>query len=215
MLTRCQSQAIIRHASRCRTSRVDCRRGSSLTLGKNPPLRHLYEKASLDSRPFDFTSGALVPGTCFRPACGDEEARLVGWKLERRRLDSDGPAGRKEFTQSEISQSKLDGLVIVIEGEGKAKADGAIIHRALAFISYDDRTKTFRWRAFTAEGRHTDAEAKAGTNSFEWGLEMPQGGRMRYTIKLNEKGEWFEVGEMSRDGQTWNKVFEMTLQRQK
>jgi hypothetical protein len=32
--------------------------------------------------------------------------------------------------------------------------------------------------------------------------EMPQRGRMRYTIKLNEKGEWFEVGEMTQDGQT-------------
>jgi hypothetical protein len=38
---------------------------------------------------------------------------------------------------------------------------------------------------------------------------------MRYTIKHNEKDEWFEVGEMTQDGQTWRKFFEMTLERQK
>ena len=126
-----------------------------------------------------------------------------------------GPQGRKEFTQTETVQSKLDGLVLVIEGLGKSKESGLTVHNALAFVSYDERAKTFRWRAFTAEGRQTDTEAKAGTDTLEWGLEIPQRGRMRYTIKLNEKGEWFEVGETSQDGQTWQKVFEMTLQRQK
>ena len=126
-----------------------------------------------------------------------------------------GPQGRKEFTQTETIQAKLDGLVLVIEGQGKAKEDGATVHTALAFVSYDERAKTFRWRAFTAEGRQTDAEAKVGTDTLEWGLQIPQRGRMRYTIKLNEKGEWFEVGEMTQDGQTWQKFFEMTLQRQK
>jgi hypothetical protein len=155
------------------------------------------------------------------------QAPTAGQRAEMKKLDwlvgkwkgagwiQMGPQGRKEFTQSEIIQSKLDGLVIVVEGEGKSKDNGAIIHSALAFVSYDYLTKTFHWRAFTAEGRHTDTEARVGTNSFEWGLEIPQVGRMRYTIKLNEKGEWYEVGEMSRDSQTWNKVLEMTLQRQK
>jgi len=126
-----------------------------------------------------------------------------------------GPQGPREFTISEIVQSKLDGLVLVIDGQGKSKADGSVVHTALAFVSYDERAKTFRWRAFTAEGRQTDTEAKVGANTVEWGVEIPPRGRMRYTIKLNEKGEWFEVGEMTQDGQTWHKFFEMTLQRQK
>ncbi|MGI8821618.1 MAG: DUF1579 family protein [Chthoniobacterales bacterium] len=126
-----------------------------------------------------------------------------------------GSEGRKEFTQTETIQYKLDGLVLVIEGQGKSKEDGSTVHSALAFVSYDERAKTFRWHAFTAEGRQTDTEAKIGTDTLEWGLEIPQRGRMRYTIKLNEKGEWFEVGEMTQDGQTWHKFFEMMLQRQK
>lgn len=125
-----------------------------------------------------------------------------------------GPQGRQEFTQTETIQGKLDGLVLVIEGEAKSKEDGSTIHTALAFVSYDEPAKTFRWRAFTAEGRQTDAEAKVGADTLEWGLQTPRG-RMRYIIKLNEKGEWFEVGEMTQDGQTWRQFFEMTLQRQK
>ncbi len=126
-----------------------------------------------------------------------------------------GPQGRKEFTQTEAIQVKLGGLVLIIEGEGKSKEDGSSVHTALAFVSYDEGAKTFRWRAFTADGRQTDTVAEVGTNTLEWGLEIPQRGRMRYTIKRNEKGEWCEVGEMTRDGQTWQKFFEMTLQRVK
>ena len=126
-----------------------------------------------------------------------------------------GPQGRREFTINETIQEKLDGLVLVIEGHGKSLEDGRAVHNALAFVSYDGEAKTYRWRAFTAEGRQTDAVAKVGINTLEWGFEIPQRGLLRYTVKLNEKGEWFEVGEMSQDGQTWQKVFEMTLQRQK
>lgn len=39
------------------------------------------------------------------------------------------------------------------------------------------------------------------------------GGTIRYTIVLNDKGEWFEIGERSTDGVAWTKFFEMTLQK--
>jgi hypothetical protein len=126
-----------------------------------------------------------------------------------------GPKGRREFTIIETVQGKLDGLVLVVEGQGTSKEDGSSVHTALAFVSYDEQAKTFRWRAFTAEGRATDTEAKVGADTLEWGLEIGQRGRMRYTIKLNQKGEWFEVGEMTQDGRTWQKFFEMTLGREK
>ena len=164
---------------------------------------------------------------CISPVAALAQTPASGQRAEMKKLDwlvghwkgtgwmQMGPQGRKEFTQTETNQWKLDGLVLLIEGQGKSKVDGSTVHTALAFVSYDEGAKTFRWRAFTAEGRQTDAVAKVGANSLEWGVEISQRGRMRYTIKLNDKGEWFEVGEMSQDGQTWQKFFEMTLQRQK
>ncbi len=125
-----------------------------------------------------------------------------------------GPQGRHEFTQTETIESKLDGLVFVIEGLGKAKEDGSTVHNALAVVSYDARANKFRWHAFTPEGQ-METEAKVGTNTLEWSLQIPQRGQMRYTITRNEKGEWFEIGEMSQADQTWRKFFEMTLQKQK
>src|SRR5678810_1343486 len=125
-----------------------------------------------------------------------------------------GPQGRHEFTQTETIDAKLDGLVLVIEGTGKAKEDGSTVHAALAFVSYDHRANKFRWHAFTPEGQ-IDTEAKVGTDTLEWTLEIPQRGRMSYTITRNEKGEWFEVGEMIHEDQTRHKFFEMTLRKEK
>jgi hypothetical protein len=102
-----------------------------------------------------------------------------------------------------------------IEGHGKAKEDGSTVHGALTFVSYDERARTYRWQALTADGRHADTEAKVGVDTLEWGLQIPPLGQMRYTIKHNEKGEWFEVREMTQHDQTWRKFFEMTLERQK
>ncbi|HKQ37776.1 MAG TPA: hypothetical protein VJ063_06835 [Verrucomicrobiae bacterium] len=125
-----------------------------------------------------------------------------------------GPKGRHEFIQTETIESKLDGLVLVIEGLGKSKEDGSTVHTALAVVSYDHRANKFRWHAFTPEGQ-METEAKVGKDSLQWSLKIPQRGQMRYTITRNEKGEWFEIGEMSQEDQTWRKFFEMTLQKQK
>jgi hypothetical protein len=125
-----------------------------------------------------------------------------------------GPQGRKEFTQTEAVQAKLDGLVLIIEGAGTSSTDGALVHSALAFVSYDEQAKKYRWRAFTAEGRQTDVEAKVDTDSVEWGLEISPGRRVRYMLKRNQKDEWVEIGDMTEDGKTWRRFFEMTLQRQ-
>lgn len=69
---------------------------------------------------------------------------------------------RHEVVQTEAIQSKLDKLVLLIEGPGRNSPGTAVVHSALAVVSYDERAGTFRWRAFTAEGRQTDAEAKVG-----------------------------------------------------
>lgn len=127
-----------------------------------------------------------------------------------------GPNRRHTFRQTEEVERKAGGTVLLIEGLGKSTDPGnagATVHSAFAVVSYDRDAKVFRWRAFRADGSSVDAEATVSENTLVWGFRDPRGGSVRFTVRLNEKGQWFEVGEMSRDGQTWMKFFEMTLNR--
>ncbi|HVG19968.1 MAG TPA: hypothetical protein VNI02_13035 [Blastocatellia bacterium] len=130
-----------------------------------------------------------------------------------------GKGERRTFKQTETVQSKLDGLLIVVDGLGKGKIPGkqeeVVVHNAFAVASYDNGAKTFRWRAYRADGFTLDTDASVGENSLAWGFRSPQGGDIRFTIRLTEKDQWHEVGEYSQDGKSWNKFFEMTLQRVK
>jgi len=49
-----------------------------------------------------------------------------------------GPGQFVELAQTESAQFKLDGLVLVVEGVGRTKAEGKLALQALALISFDD-----------------------------------------------------------------------------
>lgn len=123
-----------------------------------------------------------------------------------------GPGQRKEVEQTEIVQFRQQGVIALVEGLGRDAATGAIVHDALGVLSYDDVAKTYRLTSWSGAGRSGVFEAKVGTNRLEWGMNN-QGMTIRYTVVLNEKGEWFEIGERSMDGATWIKFVEMTLQK--
>jgi len=108
-------------------------------------------------------------------------------------------------------------MVLLVEGLGKTKAPGkqeeVVVHNALGLIAYDAGAKLYRVKTYLADGRNVEAEADFTEGGFQWRFQAPQGMSIRYTVKLTEKGEWFEKGEMSRDGKTWRQFHEMTLRR--
>jgi len=126
---------------------------------------------------------------------------------------------RRTFKGTEVVQRKLDGLLVAIEGLHRGqvgeKGEEGVVHHAFALVSYDDKAKRYRFQAFTGQGTYEDAEAKVSDAQLVWGMKVPQFGDIRLTIKLDDKGRWFETGEMSRDGKMWQQFFEMTLQRVK
>lgn len=128
--------------------------------------------------------------------------------------------GQRQMSQgTETIQNKLNGLLVVIEGVHQRKvADkgaGDVVHHAFGVVSYDEKGKRYRFQAYTDRGNYTEAEARVGDGKLEWGFRIPQFGEVRYTITLTEKGQWFEIGEVSADGKEWRKFFEMTLDRVK
>ena len=133
------------------------------------------------------------------------EWKGTGW-MER-------PGVKETFVGTETVQSKLGGLALLVEGKFKDK-DGKVVHETLAVISYDEKTKGYNFRTYLANGTTGEHELKLIEGGWQWGFQFPQG-NVRYTFKLSDKGEWFEIGEFSQDGKTWRKFFEMTLQRVK
>lgn len=144
---------------------------------------------------------------------------LVGkWKGEASMLL--GPSGSEKFTQTEDVKYMLEGTILTVEGVGRGKLPGkdeeGVVFNAFAVMSFDAAKKEYAVKAYRKEGVAVDAWLKMGDKKFEWGFTVPaQKIDIKYTMTLTEKGEWSEIGEMSRDGKTWNKFFEMTLTKVK
>lgn len=119
--------------------------------------------------------------------------------------------GERELDQSEHIEWKLDGVALAIEGTGRA--NGEIAFQAFAILNFDPYTKQYKFRSYVKEGYSTDAYFRViEDNKFEWGFDIPTGGKTRYTIKLDPKQKsWNEVGEYSRDGNTWYPFIKLNL----
>ena len=127
-----------------------------------------------------------------------------------------GPSGRHTVRQTEKIQAKAGGAIMLIEGLGVERiGDKDVpVHQAFAVITYDNQAKRFKFRAWRAGGEEVATEPEVGERSLIWGFhDQTSGMHIKFTVKLNEKGQWFEIGEGSRDGQSWQKFFEMTLQK--
>ncbi|MCB9315144.1 MAG: hypothetical protein H6569_03300 [Lewinellaceae bacterium] len=122
---------------------------------------------------------------------------------------------RHEFQQTEAVRLHANGTVVTIDGRGvNAKDSTEVIHQAFAAVSYDQQAGKYLIRAFRADGNHVDADFEVQSDgSIVWGFSHPMAGRIRYTIKV-DPDSWFEIGEMSRDGETWMQFLEMQLKKQ-
>jgi mono/diheme cytochrome c family protein len=122
-----------------------------------------------------------------------------------------GPGPKEEFTQTETVESMLDGAVMLIEGVGHSKGEGPKkVHHALAIISFDPVNETLVFSSYVAGQPRLDLVPEVAPNTFNWGFSPPNGGEIRYSIVI-EYGVWHEVGEFSRDGESWHQFFEMRL----
>lgn len=118
-----------------------------------------------------------------------------------------GPNGKKaEFDQMENIQFKLDSTAILIEGLGKN--NGIVIHNAMAVVTYNKTDKNYTFQSYLQNGRKGEFKAELIDKKFHWYPNV----NMRYIISLNEKDQWYEIGEIKR-GENWFQFFEMTLDR--
>jgi len=136
---------------------------------------------------------------------------LVGkWSGEGRMLRAAGDP--LVIMQTEEVQYKLGGLVLVIEGVGRNKADGKLALQALGIVSYDDETGTYHMRAFN-DGRFLETEVKLIDKGFTWGFALGQY-RTSSVMRIDEKGDWTERHEIVIGTLAPRKYMELSVSRQ-
>jgi hypothetical protein len=139
---------------------------------------------------------------------------LVGkWSGEARILRR--PGEPVELAQTEEAQYKLDGLVLMIEGIGRSKSDGKLALQALGMISYDDEAGVYRMRAFN-DGRYLETDVKLADDvrGITWGFALGEI-KASSALRINEKGDWTELTEITIDSQPPRKFMELRVSPQK
>lgn len=122
-------------------------------------------------------------------------------------------AGTLELQQSERAEFKLDGLLMLIEGIGRNKADGRTVLQALGIISFDDATSRYQFRAFN-DGRYLESEMKLTPDGrgLTWGFVL---GEIRTSslLRLDDNGQWSELHEITIGDHPPQKLMELAVSR--
>jgi hypothetical protein len=119
-----------------------------------------------------------------------------------------------ELIQTEEVQYKLGGLVLIIEGIGRNKADGKLVLQALAIISYDDEARRYRMRAYN-DGRYleTDLELIQEHKGVSWGFVVG-GSKTSSVLRVDENGTWTESTQITIGSQPSRILIELAVSLQ-
>lgn len=126
-----------------------------------------------------------------------------------------GPDSRQTMRSHEVVERRLDGTLLLVEGTHRARltedAEPTTVHHALAIIS-PDSDGGYRFTSWLANRDGGDFSGELVDGAFVWKIPSPRG-EIRYTIRLDDAGRWFEVGEIQAEDGSWRQFFEMTLSR--
>lgn len=121
-------------------------------------------------------------------------------------------AGKREvFKGTENVQAKLHGKALLVDGHFLDPKDNRTVHETLAIITYDEKAKKCLFKTYLFNRPGGEFELTVIDKGFSWELHPPNGPKVLYTMKLNEKGEWIESGEVMIEGREPLKFLEMRL----
>lgn len=108
----------------------------------------------------------------------------------------------------------VGGNILIIDEKGSEIENSKnTTVEVLVVVYWDSAGKEYPARLFwSSKGGSGSAEGKVTVQNNTFVLQMKSG---RFTVKLNEKGQWLEVGESSNNGgESWEKMFDMVLSRE-
>jgi hypothetical protein len=130
-----------------------------------------------------------------------------GWMFTRE--------GKKTFASEETVEMKLGGAALLIEGLHRDASTKAVVHHALAILTWDAARGEYRFLSALADGRTGAFAGRLEEGRFVWTIQPEGAPWSRFTIAFTGE-RWVEDGESSRDGgKTWMKFLEMRLERAK
>ena len=131
------------------------------------------------------------------------EWRGSGWILR--------PNGAREtFTSHESVSPRISGNALLVEGRHRNDA-GALVHDAIALVTWDPRGGGYRMRTQLASGMGGDFPLEVRPGGFTWRIDTP-GGRIEYIAEFTADS-WTERGrQVAPDGRIAD-FFQMNLQR--
>ena len=117
------------------------------------------------------------------------------------------------LAMTEDAHYQLDGLILLIEGVGRLKADGKPVLQALGVISYDDEARTYHMRAFN-DGRFLETEVKLLEEGpgMQWGFTLGEV-RTSSVLRINADGDWTELAEIIIGQQPPRKLMDLAVRR--
>jgi hypothetical protein len=124
---------------------------------------------------------------------------------------SRGPGEPIKLMQTENIQYKLDGLILLIEGQSTGP-DGKAQFQALATVSYDDASHGYRFRAYN-DGHYIDTELTVQPDGFAWGFDAGPA-KIQNAMHLTTKGEWQETTDVTFGSNPPHRSVDMLLQHQ-
>ena len=135
----------------------------------------------------------------------------TGWKMTQ--------TGKQYTSAFEKVKCRLDCSILMVDGLG-VKTDSVtketkIVHEAFGIIYYDAKSKSIAIRAYTKDGVTESPIEFLEERLIRWNLDVPNGGKVRFTVDFKTANKWLETGEFSRDGQNWMKFLETSLTKVK
>jgi len=125
--------------------------------------------------------------------------------------------GKQTSKIKETASCKAGCTVLAIEGLG-TKTDPEtqetkVVHDAFGVMFYDTISEQLKMRAYK-DGKETESVIEfIEDKKIRWFLDIPNGGKVRFTVDYSTENKWIEIGEFSRDGENWMQFLGMDLTR--
>ncbi|MFL0352320.1 hypothetical protein [Xanthomarina sp. GH4-25] len=125
--------------------------------------------------------------------------------------------GKVESNISEHIYCKTNCNIMVAEGLGTKinpeTNETVIVHDAFGIMYLDPDTKKLTLRAYKDNKISISEIELIEDKVIRWEMTIPNQGTARFTSDYSTENTWIEVGEFSRDGETWIQFLGMELIR--